>query len=392
MKPSILRKLLLTYLMLGLLMGLIFPVYAQFFVEWKNGMLPWFIVGSVIAGLMVGALSYLVCKKVLLERLKKISEVAQAISNNDISQKCKIESHDLIGNIINSFNSMTENLQQMIQQISLAASELDEAANQMATVITESRSNATFQLEETKLVSTSIDEISGTIFQVSEMAEQAAKSSDLANQNAKKSALIATEAMGAISALTLIMNNAEKVVARLDEKSSSISVVIDVIRGIAEQTNLLALNAAIEAARAGDQGRGFAVVADEVRTLATRTQESTEEIEKMIGQMQQGSNEAVNMMKKALDQALVTEEHFESAAELLAEIVGTVSSLMDVHNQFSSAASSQNELIESIRKNMHEINECCYKTSDGATRAVESSQGLIGQAKGLSSIVSRFTL
>lgn len=390
MKPSILRTLFIAYMGFGLIMGLLFPLYAQFFVEWKPGMQFWFNIGCIIAGLTIGIANYWVCKQVLLRRLQRISEVAQAISNNDISHQCTLVSHDLIGEIINSFNQMGANLRDMIGRIGGSAHALDENTRQLAGIAEQGREKAAQQQVESRQAVQAIDEISDSIHQVSEMAVEVASSSGQVDQFAKESTLIATEAIGSISALIADMNKAGDVIGQLDEKSASIGMVMDVIRNIAEQTNLLALNAAIEAARAGEQGRGFAVVADEVRTLATRTQESTEEIEKIIGQLQAGSRSAVNMMDNARSRAIQTEEHFEHAAELLAEIAGAISLVTVISNSLSTTTASQDSLIGTIKGHMEQIDHSTQNGSQSALLVAESSNQLSHQAHELREMLEQF--
>ncbi|WP_275096124.1 methyl-accepting chemotaxis protein [Sedimenticola hydrogenitrophicus] len=390
MKPSILRTLFIAYIGLGLSMGLLFPLYARFFVEWKPGMQLWFNIGCIIAGLSIGIANYWVCKQVLLRRLKRISEVAQAISNNDISQHCTLVSHDLIGEIIDSFNQMSTNLRNMIGRIGGSTHTLDENIQQLAEIADRESDKAARQQVESQQAVQAIDEISGSIHQVSDMAVEVAGASGQADQFAREGTLIATEAIGSISALITYMNKAGDVISQLDEKSASIGMVMDVIRNIAEQTNLLALNAAIEAARAGEQGRGFAVVADEVRTLATRTQESTEEIEKIIGHLQSGSRSAVDMMDNARSRAMQTEEHFERAAELLAEIAGAISSVTLISNGLSTATSSQTALIGTVKEHMGRIGETAQDTSQGALMVAESSNNLSHQARELRQMLEQF--
>ncbi|PLX61116.1 HAMP domain-containing protein [Sedimenticola selenatireducens] len=170
MKPSILRTLFITYMGFGLIMGLLFPLYAQFFVEWKPGMQLWFNIGCIIAGLTIGIANYWVCKQVLLSRLQRISEVAQAISNNDISHQCTLVSHDLIGEIINSFNQMGANLRDMIGRIGSSTHALDENTQQLAGIAEQGREKAAQQQVESRQAVQAIDEISDSIHQVSEMA------------------------------------------------------------------------------------------------------------------------------------------------------------------------------------------------------------------------------
>ncbi|MCW8908552.1 MAG: methyl-accepting chemotaxis protein [Sedimenticola sp.] len=390
MKPSILRTLFISYIGFGLAMGLLFPLYAQLFVEWKPGMQLWFNIGCILAGLSIGVANYWVCRQVLLKRLRRISEVAHAISNNDISHQCTMVSHDLIGEIVKSFNQMAANLRQMIGRIDHSSQALDNDIEQLVQIANQGREQAARQQEESGQVVQVVEQISGGITRLSEMADTASGASEQAEQHASQGILIATEAIGSISALLGDVDKAGKVIAQLDEKSASIGMVMDVIRNIAEQTNLLALNAAIEAARAGEQGRGFAVVADEVRTLATRTQKSTEEIEEIIRHLQSGSREAVEVMNHAHQRAMQTEEHFEQAAELLAEISGSISTMRQVSQEVAEASNEQGSLIKSVKAHSKSIDSSSRHNAGDANLLAESSQRLSEQAHGLQEMLARF--
>ncbi len=390
MKPSILKKLFLSFLAFGLLMGLIFPIYAGFFVEWKEGAKIWFTLGCVVAGLSIGVVNYWLCKLVLLKRLKQISRVAQAISNNDISHECSLQSNDLIGEIITSFNQMVGNLRNIIGHITHSAGELETQTSQLITISNQGLEGVEQQKDKTDQVVQVMAEFSNGVQQITDGAHETLELTTQANQQATQSALIATEAIGSICALSSDIDNAARVINQLDQKSESIGNMLDVIRGIAEQTNLLALNAAIEAARAGEQGRGFAVVADEVRTLATRTQQSTGEIEEIISHLQQGSRDAVKAMDGARNQANTTEEHFEQAAELLAEIAGAIQAISERNRSFAQTASLQNEMVGEVCRHVQTINEVSHQIAEGSVLAVDASTGLHAQASELRGMVGQF--
>ncbi len=390
MKPSILKKLFLSFLAFGLLMGLIFPIYAGFFVEWKEGAKLWFTLGCIIAGLSIGFINYWLFKVILLSRLKQIAVVATAISNNDISHECSIQSEDMIGEIINSFNQMVANLRRIIGHITHSAGELEGQTHQLITISNQGMEGLEQQKDKTDQVVQVMAEFSNGVQQITDGAHQTVELTTQANEQATQSALIATEAIGSICALSGDIDKAAQVINQLDQKSESIGNMLDVIRGIAEQTNLLALNAAIEAARAGEQGRGFAVVADEVRTLATRTQQSTGEIEEIISHLQQGSRDAVKAMDGARTQANTTEEHFEQAAELLAEIAGAIQAISERNHSFAQTASMQNEMVGEVCRHVQTINEVSHQIAEGSAQAVDASTGLHSQASELRGMVEQF--
>lgn len=390
MKPSILRNLLLASIGFGLLMGAMFPLYADFFVEWKEGMLVWFVAGTLTAGGALGLVNYWLVNIILLRKLRRISEVATAISNHDISHHCDMVSHDLIGEIVNSFNTMAENLRSMIGQISGATTQLASAAEEMSAITEEANRGVQKQQQDVEQVALAMSEMTSTVQDVARSAAVAAESAQQADGDAKGGALVATEAIGGIDCLVGEVEKASTVIHNLEQETENIGMVLDVIRGIAEQTNLLALNAAIEAARAGEQGRGFAVVADEVRTLASRTQQSTQEIQQMIERLQAGAVDAVRVMEDARSQAQSSSDQVEKAAESLAAIAGAVAGITDMNAQIASAAEEQSAVAAEINNAVANIREVSDQVAAGAQQTASASEELARLSSQQQSLMARF--
>jgi len=375
-----------------MLMGVVFPFIAGLFVDWKPGMYGWFLGLSVVAGVGSGAAIYGLVHVLLLKRLQKISEIANAISQNDVSHHCDMQSHDMIGEIINAFNRMAENLRSMICQISGAATQLAAAAEQTSTITEETSRGVHAQQSEIDGIASAMNEMTGTVQEVARNAADASNAADAADGEAKHGALVATEAIGGIDSLLNEVNSAAQVIRNLEQESENIGSVLDVIRGIAEQTNLLALNAAIEAARAGEQGRGFAVVADEVRTLASRTQQSTQEIQDMILRLQGGAANAVKVMESAQNKAQESSDLVEKGAESLASIAGSVSAINDMNTMIASAAEEQSAVAAEIQSNMNNIRDVADRSADGAEQTAQASEELARLAAEQQSLMAQFQM
>lgn len=390
--PSILRRLFITFVALGFVVGISFPLVTLSFADWKPGMQSWFYMTSIVLGIILGLVCYWLTNKILLSKLRQISVIADTISNKDISQNFDLQSDDLIGNIVASFNRMAENLRQTISEISDSSDQLSQASNRMAGISEQTDVSLKDQQKQTEQVAAAMNEMTATVQEVSRNAEQAATAAVEADTEAKKGALIATEAIGGIDALTAKVEQVATELEGLRVDSDNIGVVLDVIRGIAEQTNLLALNAAIEAARAGEQGRGFAVVADEVRTLASRTQQSTQEINDIIEALQSKAASAVSVMEGAREHARTGSEQVEHAAESLAEIAGAVSTVNAMNNQIASAAEQQRCVSEEINKNITQISEATEQTVAGAQQTASASEQLTQLSLRLSALMGEFKL
>jgi methyl-accepting chemotaxis protein len=392
MKPSILRNLLIGCVSFGLIMGAVFPFFADLFVEWKDGMFGWFVASCLVAGVACGSAIYWLVHAVLLKRLKRISEIANAISQNDISHVCEMQSDDMIGDIVGAFNHMAANLRNMIGKISGATTQLAAAAEETSSITEETSRGVQAQQAEIDSIASAMNEMTATVQEVARNAADASSAADKADREAKSGALVATEAIGGIDSLVAEVNSASSVIRNLEQESENIGSVLDVIRGIAEQTNLLALNAAIEAARAGEQGRGFAVVADEVRTLASRTQQSTQEIQDMILRLQDGAVNAVKVMEAAQGKAQSSSDLVEKAAESLAMIAGSVSSINDMSAMIASAAEEQSSVAAEMQSNMNNIREVADRSADGAQQTAQASEELARLAAEQQALMAQFKM
>jgi methyl-accepting chemotaxis protein len=391
-KTSILRNLILSFLGFGLAMGAIFPFYASLFVHWKEGMLVWFVIGCLVAGSMIGVVNYVLIKVMLLNKLQRIADVAHSISNNDITHTCGMHSNDLIGEIIKSFNKMAAGLREIIGHISDASGQLTNAAHSIKRLTDRTHDGVSQQRNQTMNAVSAMDEMVERIREVSCNSDDAAKSANDAHTAAEHGRTVVRQNIQTVDALVEEVSRAGTVMDELADHSREIGGVLDVIRGIAEQTNLLALNAAIEAARAGEQGRGFAVVADEVRTLATRTQQSTEEIQKMIAGLQQKAAEAVDVMQRGSERASTNAEQAHQADEALEQITNAVGNISRQTSNIAAAAKAQEEVADRVCNTVKKIQKEADDLLGAAEEGASSGSELTTLTGRLQQIVSRFKL
>ena len=390
LKPSILRQLFTSFVGFGLIVAIIFPFYAEYFVNWKPGMYNWFVTGCIIAGVSIGIVNYFLVKLILLKRMHRMADLISAISEKDVSQSCSLVSNDMLGDISNGMNQMSDNLRHIIQHINNDAEELTDASEQMCSIIDSNSDELKHQLTQVEQVSSSMNQIEASALQVANHADESAKATTHAGEQGEKIQIAMVNVMCAVDSLTEMIGEASSVIHRLESESTNISNLLAVVSSIADQTNLLALNAAIEAARAGEHGRGFAVVADEVRKLATTTQESTEEISTMVNRLQSETHEAVVVMDQGQKQATESVELTETAVELLSEIAGSVGTLKQMSQQIANASSEQSNVINVVNHNIMAINDVSMQTSQSMQDVTTTSQEVAKHASELRDMVADF--
>lgn len=313
-----------------------------------------------------------------------------AEGNGDLTLRLDDSGGNEIGRLGGAFNRFAEKVRGTVTQVSVSTAQLTDAAEQVASVTQETSHGVQQQHAETEQVATAMNEMTATVHEVARNASDAAGAADNADQEANKGRRIVTDTIRVIELLAGDVKSAEAVIDKLAQDSENIGGVLDVIRGIAEQTNLLALNAAIEAARAGEQGRGFAVVADEVRTLASRTQESTQEIQQMIEQLQSGAHNAVSVMQQSSARAQEGVEEAARAGASLDAITRAVATISDMNAQIATAAEEQSAVAEEINRNIVNISQVVEQTAQGATRTSGASAELARLASGLQALMRQF--
>jgi methyl-accepting chemotaxis protein len=351
------------------------------------------LVGGLVACLVMGLITLAVSHyvgKVNGNRATLIVEGLHALSQGDLTHKVSITGKDEFAWMCWEYSQGRKGFMSLVKEILGSAGQLAAAAEELSAITEQSNNGVMRQQSEIGQVATAMNEMSATVSEVSKNAGSAAQAAQEADDRAKDGWSVVNTTVQTINNLASEVERTSDVIENLKGDSISIGTVLDVIRDIAEQTNLLALNAAIEAARAGEQGRGFAVVADEVRTLASRTQQSTREINDMIERLQNGANQAVSVMEMGRAKAEESVEQAAKAGEALQSITGVVDNIKSMNMQIASAAEEQSSTAEEINRNIVNISEVAQETAGGSQQTASASDELARLASDLQSQVGKF--
>ncbi len=344
---------------------------------------------SILA--LLAGLSFIIIRSILIP-LHKTTAAMDDISQGegDLTARLDSSGKDELSVLSIAFNRYTEKIQGIIRQVKDTTGALTASANELNSISTETNSSMVQQRSETQQAATAVTEMASTVQEIAKSSESAAQSASDADKEAEAGKSIVGQAAETINKLAAEVEQSAQVINRLENDSDAIGSVLDVIRGIAEQTNLLALNAAIEAARAGEQGRGFAVVADEVRTLASRTQQSTQEIQEMIEKLQTGSREAVEVMNSSRTTTQQTVEKASEAADSLNKIAAAAAVISDMNRQIASAAEEQSAVAQEIDRNIVQISDLAEHGAEHTTKVSDASERLSDMSSGLEQLVRQF--
>nr|WP_248807414.1 methyl-accepting chemotaxis protein [Pseudomonas sp. MWU13-2100] len=318
----------------------------------KNSLL---IIGSSALALLVGLVAALVITRLIVAPLRSVILVAQQIAAGDLTGKVEVKRRDEIGQLMLAMQQMGAGLSGIVSGLQAGIEQLATSAHSLSTVTEQTNLEVSTQKEETEQVATAMNQMTATVHDVARNAEEAAQAAQTADDKVDSGQQVVRQSMQRIEQLADSASSASLSIESLSAEIQNIGTVLGVIKSVAEQTNLLALNAAIEAARAGEQGRGFAVVADEVRALAKRTQQSTEEIERLVSALRTAAQASVQqiqssgeLVKLAVSDALQTES-------ALGSIAAAVSLIQQMNQQIAAAAEEQSSVAEEINRSVTSI-------------------------------------
>jgi len=361
----------------------------QIFATQRNGI----IFRTIIFILLISALSYVIAKSILVptrDAAELMKDIAQG--EGDLTKQLDTKGNDEVSNLSEYFNQFISKMRDSLGDVLQNSSRVMDQANALSDTSQTNSELIQLQRDNTTQVATAMEQMTSNIREVSENAEAARQAAQDAKVNATGGKQVINSTIDQIGSLSNNIDDVSEVITKLANESDSIGAVLDVIRGIAEQTNLLALNAAIEAARAGEQGRGFAVVADEVRTLASRTGQSTEEIQQMIQRLQSGAQEAVTAVKTSKDASQTTVEQVGKADASLNEIERLIEVISDMTDHIAQATEQQTQAADEINLRLNELSTMTEEAVSHTDQLASASIELQSNSSDMSEIVSRFKL
>lgn len=328
----------------------------------------------------------------IVQPLAQALGIAQVIASGNLTADIQVQGRDEPARLLEALKAMQLSLRRTILRISDSSNQLASASEELSTVTDDSTRGLQQQSLEIDQAATAVNEMTAAVEEVARNAVATSQASDESERIAQRGRHQVQETVASINHLAQDVTQTGDQVEVLAQKVYGISKVLDVIRSVAEQTNLLALNAAIEAARAGEAGRGFAVVADEVRALAHRTQSSTQEIEALVGDIRQGTDQAVAAMQGSNTRARSTLELAQSAGVALDEIAAAISLINERNTVIASASEQQAQVAREVDRNITNIRDLALQSSTGANQTAAASQDLSRLATDLNGMVREFAV
>lgn len=333
-----------------------------------------------IALLLLGGLITvaLLTRQMISRRVMHISESLGEIADGggDLTRRLPSESQDEIGDLSGNFNRVMEQIASIIQRVTETSEGVTTQTEKMTRASSSTTDAIARQIHEIDQVATALQQMSHSAEEVADHAKSTAADTQETLRLSDEGSDVVKSAINTINRLTTQIESTADKIQGLREQSDSIGSVMEVIRNIAEQTNLLALNAAIEAARAGEQGRGFAVVADEVRSLAQKTQQSTEEIEAIILELQKAADDTHNSMEQSVEAVRETIDTSGRVDQALEKIRDNVQSINAMNHHIATASQEQSATATEVSKNITAIHDITENVSENARIVQESSSVL----------------
>ncbi len=315
-----------------------------------------------------------------------------AEGEGDLTRRLTVQHKDEFGELATSFNRFVERIHASMSEVSSATRLVHDLSEKVVNASNASIIGSEEQSMRTNSVAAAINQLGAATQEIARNAADASQHASGASEQAHGGREVVEEAINAMTALSQRISESCEQIEALNASTDDIGKILDVIKGISQQTNLLALNAAIEAARAGEAGRGFAVVADEVRNLAHRTQESAEEIHRMITSLQVGSREAVHTMNTSQVSSEQTVQVANQAGERLASVTQRIGEIDGMNQSVATATEEQTAVVESLNLDITQINALNQQGVENLNETLRHCDALAQQAGRLKQLVGSFRI